>query len=120
MALVPAMTFAKSEAEFPTSSFMFVAACSRDWLAGLFVTKLATVRACRTVELIGRCNAAGRARDLQRVSEVLLKAGMRVNWRKSVFMTAKQMRGWLAGLGLSQQLALDVIHVITVVPSRGC
>ena len=42
--LVPAMTFAKSAAEFPTSSFMLVAACSRDWLAGLFVTKLATDR----------------------------------------------------------------------------
>jgi hypothetical protein len=93
VALVPAMIFAKSEAEFPTSSFMLVAACSRDWLAGLFVTKLATVRACRTVELIGRCNATGRASDLQKVSEVLLKAGLRVNWRKTVFMTARQEQG---------------------------
>lgn len=54
VALVPAMTFAKSAAEFPTSSLMLVAACSSDWLAGLFVTKLATVRTCKIVELTGR------------------------------------------------------------------
>lgn len=102
MALAPAMTFAKSAAEFPTSSLMFVAACSRDWLAGLFVTRLATVRADKEVELriTGRINAAERGSGLQKIREALLIAAVRVKGRSRVFM--------VEGLQIGDSL-LDVI-----------
>lgn len=108
--LVPAMAFAKSAAEFPTSSFIFVAACSRDWLAGLLVTKLATARACRMVELTGRCKAAGRGRDLQKARDVFLERAVRVNWRKTVFMMVKMKDETRR---VSPSISSDVMHVIT-------
>ena len=59
MTLAPEITLARSAAEFPSSSLTFVAACSRDWLAGRIETLLATDRACKRVAVrlkrIGRC-----------------------------------------------------------------
>ncbi len=45
MTLHAAITLARSAAEFPTSSLIFVAACSSDWLPGFPDTELATGRA---------------------------------------------------------------------------
>ena len=57
--LAPEITLARSAAEFPSSSLTFVAACSRDWLAGRIETLLATDRAWKRVAVrpkrIGRC-----------------------------------------------------------------
>ena len=84
--LAPEITLARSAAEFPSSSLTFVAACSRDWLAGRIETLLATDRACKRVAVrpkrIGRCVV----RIASACCGVFLRTMERKIGRKSEFM----------------------------------
>jgi len=72
----PAIAFARSLAEFPSSSFTFVAACSSVWLPGLPDTWLATVRACSKVDVRPRATGAiGTGR--------LVRKAVGVPWRRA-------------------------------------